>query len=118
MNEAYLWIIGLCLLATRHVTTKPVETNFENDQILSNELWDYLTGDEHDYEDENIDYENFNYDDGQESVYVNRNKWRWTGNEIPYEFNSQDTFEDAYQSRIQSAIDYLNANLTGCINFR
>ena len=93
-------------------------STINGDQIMSEELWDYLTL-EHDLE--NIDYENYDYSNlfTQESgsVYVNRSKFRWSSNEIPFQLDEQ-TFDEDYQERVENSIQLLNFKLDGCIEFR
>ena len=97
----------------------PTEENngfkYFGDQIMSEELWDYLTL-EHDLE--NFDDENYSNLFTQEagSVYVNRSKYRWTSNEIPFQLDEQ-TFDEDYQKRVENAIELLNFKFDGCIKF-
>ena len=113
MHAPYLWIIALSVLVSRAIA------NSDEELSLPDELWDYLTGDDHEYdEDTDFDYGDYDYEDGQESVYVKRDKWKWGGNEIPYEFDNETEFDDEYHGRIVNAISYLNLKLEGCITFR
>ena len=113
MHVPYFWIIALSVLVSRTIA------NSDEDHSLPDELWDYLTGDDHEY-DENADFDYGDYDYGQSlgSVYVSRDKWKWAGNEIPYEFDNETVFGEEYQGRIVNAIKYLNSKLEGCITFR
>ena len=113
MHVPYFWIIALSVLVSR------VIANSDEDLSLPDELWDYLTGDDHEYdEDTDFDFDYGDYDHGLESVYVRRDKWKWAGNEIPYEFDNETEFGVEYQGRIVNAINYLNSKLEGCITFR
>ena len=94
------------------------ESTMFGDQIMSEELWNFLTL-EHDWED--MDYENYSdYSDliPQESgsVYVNRTNFRWSSNVIPYKIEEQ-TFDEDYQKRVENAIELLNFKFDGCIKF-
>ena len=95
-----------------------------SDQIMSDELWDYLTL-EHDLE--KLEYENYSdyssdlFPQDFGSVYANRSNFRWSSNVIPYEIPydlDEQTFDEDYQKRVENAIELLNFKLDGCIEFR
>ena len=107
-------IIALTLVG---VYSLPIEDN--GDQDFSDEQWDYLTGEEHDYDDIDLDdYFDDYIEENFSNVYNNRTLWRWVGNEIPYEFDNQNGFEENYQTKIENAITFLNLRLQGCTKFR
>ena len=88
MHNPYMLFIALTLVG---IYSLPIEDN--GDQDFSDEQWDYLTGEEHDYDDIDLDdYFDDYIEENFSNVYNNRTLWRWVGNEIPYEFDAQNRF--------------------------
>ena len=113
---------GISFLVTR-IISNPVPNNkndtanstIYSEQIISDELWDYLT----------LEYnvEKLNHENDLGSFYVNRSNFRWSKNvnlyEIPYVYEQDEqTFDEDYQKRVENAIELLNFKLDGCIEFR
>ena len=53
---------------------------------------------------------NSDYYDDYDHVRPNRKLFRWTVQEIPYEFDQQAPFEEPFNSTVVAAIEYLNQN--------
>ena len=119
---------GISFLVTR-IISNPVLNNkndtanstLYSEQIISDELWDYLTEEKLDHENDS-EYSDFLPQDS-ESFYVNRSNFRWSKNvnlyEIPYGYElDEQTFDEDYQKRVENAIELLNFKLNGCIKFR
>ena len=119
---------GISFLVTR-IISNPVLNNknatanstIYSEQIISDELWDYLTEEKLDHENDS-EYSDFLPQDS-ESFYVNRSNFRWSRNvnlyEIPYVYElDEKTFDEDYQKGVENAIELLNFKLNGCIKFR
>ena len=82
-----------------------VVSEFDDDEMdLTEEQFNALTGDSDNQTDHHNVYRNLGF--------------MWVNGTIPYEFNSNQTFEGSFKTKINNAIDFLNQNLEGCILIR
>ena len=79
---------------------------FDDDEMdLTEDQFNALTGD--------FDYQSVDLD----NVFSNLG-FMWIDGTIPYLFNSSQTFEDSFKTKIINAIGFLNQNLEECILIR
>ena len=101
-----VWLTLLCDIANVAESVQSQVHEFDDDEMgLTEEQFDALTGD---FDDQNVDLGN---------VYENLG-FMWGNGTIPYEFNSTQSFEESFKTKITNAIDFLNQNLEGCILIR
>ena len=109
MDHQFLTIlvwVTLCHIANIAKSVQSQVPEFDDDEMgLTEDQFNALTGD---FDDQNVDLGN---------VYENLG-FMWGNGTIPYEFNSTQSFEESFKTKITNAIDFLNQNLVGCILIR
>ena len=101
-----VWLTLGHILNVANSVQSQVVPEFDDDEMdLTEDQFNALTGD--------FDYENVD----QDNVY-RKLEFVWVNGTIPYEFNSSQTFEDSFKTKIINAIGFLNQNLEGCILIR
>ena len=92
----------ICLIYTTNVA-QTSQSQLGNEMDLTDDQFDALIGNS-----SSIDYG---------SVFQNMD-FRWKNGTIPYQFNSNQEFNEAFKKNITDAISFINDNLKDCISLR